>query len=283
MQPFLQDSNSATTLRCSSGAPEFYMEVLPDDQANTPKDSHIGEYEIPRSIPGPIIAENRTLNTELNSTSTLLGKRKNVTDGAQLQSEPTVDNQEYDRNSLHKRSSITSLNLTDRKRASLTSVRKKSKTLDNVGGNTPIVQSSASKDASPLSINQRRDFQKSSTGASSETSLEDRSCSSFESSVSLAPSTRPSSSLINSQQSHPSKNGSVLLTSREIVPCEASTAKPQKLLITHATLQNGKANIPLVINTQRALSNLLGQSRDVEDSSTIVTYTNLNSKAARVN
>ena len=321
MQPFLQDSNSTTALQCSTGSPK-YLEVYPNDHPTdnhiggyveprllhitdectlnvdqngtltlgnrknlellndvVTNDNHRCEYEIPKS-PKHIFDE-CNLKTDRNGTLTF-GKRKSA-NSEDAPSESLMENRDETNSSSQKRSSVTSLNLSDRKRESLTNIREKSKTLDSLRVSTPIVQS-ISKDTSPLSLNERHKFEIINNG--SDTSLEGRSCSSFGSTMSSAPSTRPSSSLINSQQSLPvNKNNNGLSANREILVANDTIviAKIPKFQIPHGTLQNGKANIPLIINTQRALTNLLGQSQEIEDGNGIVTYTNLNSDVTRVN
>lgn len=115
------------------------------------------------------------------------------------------------------------------------------------------------------------------------TSLSARSISSHGSSASLASTTRPSSSLINSNNQNTlplKKNGN----KRNSFASELQNGKNTitKLNRTHSILQNGKANIPLAINS--ALLNSLRHTPSAnEEVSDVATYTNINSDAVRVN
>lgn len=221
--------------------------------------------------------------------------RLNHTNQARKSSLPTETAQErkecsteerrkqFDGKLYDKRSSIASLNLADRKTASVSGMPGKSNTLDNAKSTSSMAKTMPKRDSfSSLngqrkyrtSLNERRD---------SEASIGDRSSSSH----SLAPSTRPSSSLINSQTTLTCLKNNIVANITEngqASPNESAMTKSTlpKVQRNHSNLQNGKANIPLVINS--ALLNLLRQTTPVvEDGSNIVTYTNINADAVRVN
>lgn len=275
MQPFLQNSNSATLAPHSGDIPK-YLEVLADSEDIILRKNPTSGYEVPRSI--HISDQNLTNISKFNCANqdrkcSLPSEISRDRKQRSMEERKPSDGTLYD-----KRSSVASLNLSDRRGASALS--EKFNTLDSKLANyltkTTLKRDSFSSLNEPrkyiTSLSERRD---------SEASLEGRSSSS----LSLAPSTRPSSSLINSQTTIlPSKNNVPNGTGNGEVPSNESTMTKNTLPTiqrTHSNLQNSKANIPLVINS--ALLNLLRQKPVVDDSNNIVTYTNINADAVRVN
>lgn len=277
MQPFLQNSNNATLGPQSGDAPK-YLEILADNEDTVLRENPTNGYEVPRSI--HISDQNLANISRVNCTS---HDRKSSlpTETTEERKERSTEEQKESDRKLYKRSSIASLNLPDRKSTLVSGMPEKCNTLDSSKSVNSVAKMTLKRDSfSSLngqrkyktSLNERRD---------SEASIENRSCSSH----SLAPSTRPSSSLINSQTVLPClKNNVVISAVNEEVPSSESAVTKStlsKVQRTHSNLQNGKANIPLVINS--ALLNLLRQTPVVEDGSNIVTYTNMNADAVIVN
>ncbi|XP_012234446.2 proto-oncogene tyrosine-protein kinase ROS isoform X2 [Linepithema humile] len=280
MQPFLQNSNNATHNPQSGEVPK-YLELLADNEDAVSRENPTNGYEVPRSI--HVSDQNLT---SISRISCVNQDRKCSlpTDNTQERKEhSTEERKQFDGRLYDKRSSITSLNLPDRRGASVSGMPEKCNTLDSLKSANSVAKA-ALKRNSFSSLNGQRKYKTNlSERRDSEASIEDRSCSSH----SLAPSTRPSSSLINSQTVLPCLKNNVTasnVTGNGEVPSIESTATKNtlsKIQRTHSNLQNGKANIPLVINS--ALLNLLRQTPVVEDGNSIVTYTNINADAVKVN
>lgn len=278
MQPFLQNSNNAT-LNPQSGEAPKYLELLADNEDIVLRENPTNGYEVPRSI--HISDQNLANISRINSTS---HDRKSSLpmEITEEQKERSTEEQKQPDRKLYKRSSITSLNLPDRKGTSISGMLDKCNTLDSSKSVNSIAKATLKRD-SFSSLNGQRKY-KTSLGErrDSEASIEGRSCSSH----SLAPFTRPSSSLINSQTVLSSLKSNAVVSNamnREMPSGESVVTKSilPKVQRTHSNLQNGKANIPLVINS--TLLNLLRQTPVVEDGNNIVTYTNINVDAVRVN
>ncbi|XP_043279081.1 proto-oncogene tyrosine-protein kinase ROS isoform X3 [Venturia canescens] len=277
MQPLFQDS--AAALLRSTNVPK-YLEVLAD---NVSTENHAGEYEIPRSIH---MSEEVIVDADQSVSLPEDETRKSMEPEIESETKVAFENVGEDRkNSLQERLSVTSLNISEGKKEALDNIEERNKTLDGMrvgktSGNT------IGKESSLLPLNERRKFGNSTIARrtldnGSETSLEGMS--SIGSSIGSLASTRPSSSLINSQQSLSLKNSNPTVSNGDTVNNDANVTKVPKLQVNHATLQNNRANIPLVIN--RVLLNLLGPSQTIEDGGNeIATYTNLNTTdVARVN
>lgn len=102
------------------------------------------------------------------------------------------------------------------------------------------------------------------------------SSSSLSSNPSLAPPIRLSLSLTSSQNVLPSKNsviGGVGESTLTISDSNVTESRLPNIQRIHPNLQNGKADIPLVINSA-LLNNLLRQAPVADDRDDIVTYTN---------
>ncbi|XP_076178506.1 receptor protein-tyrosine kinase sevenless isoform X1 [Ptiloglossa arizonensis] len=273
MQPFLQNSNNAAQ---SSEVPK-YLELLADNEEIILRENSTSGYEVPRSIHisdqnlGNIskVSTNPDLKENLNSDQ--LQERKDSLNGEKEQSEKRCD----------KRSSASSLNLPERKRASITSITEKCNTLDSSKLTNPTIKTILKRDSFTSLTDHRKNKRNTTERRGSEISLEGRSSGSLSSNISLAPPTRPSSSLISSQNVLPLKN-SVMGGTTESTLNDTGVTKSTlpKIQRTHSNLHNGKANIPLI---NSALLNLLRQTPVVEDSNNIVTYTNINTDAVRVN
>lgn len=272
MQPFLQNSNNATLGPQSGEAPK-YLELLADNEDIVLRENPANGYEVPRSI--HVSDQNLANIGRISCTISHDRKSSLPTETTGERKEHSTEERKSDRK-LYKRSSITSLNLPDRKGTSVPGMSEKCNTLDSSKSVNSVAKAILKRD-SLSSLNGQRKYKTSfNERRDSEASIEDRSCSSH----SLAPSTRPSSSLINSQTVLPSLKSNV--SNGEVPAGENAVTKSTlpKVQRTHSNLQNGKANIPLVINS--ALLNLLRQT-PVEDGNNIVTYTNINADAVRVN
>ncbi|XP_078041242.1 receptor protein-tyrosine kinase sevenless isoform X3 [Augochlora pura] len=273
MQPFLQNSHNGTQ---SSEIPK-YLELLADNEDIILRENSTSGYEVPRSIH---ISDQNLGNVNKTNTNTDL-KDNLHSDTLQEQKECMTDDKDQSVKKCDKRSSVSSLNLPERKRASITSVTEKCNTLDSSKLTNPTIKAILKRDSFTSLTDHRRSTRSTTERRSSEISLEGRSSSSLSSNISLAPPTRPSSSLISSQNVLPLKN-TVMGGTGESAFNDNNVTKNTlpKIQRTHSNLQNAKANIPLVINS--ALLNLLRQT-PVEDSNNIVTYTNINTDAVRVN
>ncbi|XP_034172667.2 receptor protein-tyrosine kinase sevenless isoform X5 [Osmia lignaria lignaria] len=271
MQPFLQNSHNAALTSQSSDTPK-YLELLADNEDIILRENSTNGYEVPRSIH---ISHPNLTNTTKPSTN---GDLKKNLHSDQEQKDTLSDTKEQLGKKCDKRSSVSSLSLPERKRASLASMTEKSNGSD-CSQSGPTVKTILKRDSFTSLTDQRKNKRNIVERRGSEISLEGRSSSSLSSSISLAPPTRPSSSLISSQNVLPLKN-SVIGGDTMANDGNVKSTLP-KIQRTHSNLQNGKANIPLVINS--ALLNLLRQTPVVEDSNNIVTYTNINTDAVRVN
>lgn len=281
MQPFLQNSNNATHNPQSGELPK-YLELLADNEDAVSRENPTNGYEVPRSIH---ISDQSLTNASKVNCVNQDDKCSLSAESAQERKERSTEEQKQSDGKLYdKRSSITSLNLPERRGASV--MPEKCNTLDSLKSANSAAKT-ALKRNSFSSLNGQRKYRTSlSERRDSEASIEVRSCSSH----SLAPSTRPSSSLINSQTILPCLKNNVVAASNvtgngEVQPTNESavtkTCTLPKIQRTHSNLQNGKANIPLVINS--ALLNLLQQTPVIEDGNSIVTYTNINADAVKVN
>ncbi|XP_011869660.1 PREDICTED: proto-oncogene tyrosine-protein kinase ROS isoform X2 [Vollenhovia emeryi] len=275
MQPFLQNSNNATPGPQSGEAPK-YLELLADNEDIVLRENPANGYEIPRSIH---ISDQNLANISRISCTSHDRKSSLPTEATDERKERSTEERKQSDRKLYKRSSISSLNLPDRKGTLVSGTSEKCNTLDSSKSVNSVAKATLKRD-SFSSLNGQRKYKTSlCERRDSEASIEDRSCSSH----SLAPSTRPSSSLINSQTVLPCLNAVVMgAVNGEVPSSESAVTKSTlpKVQRTHSNLQNGKANIPLVINS--ALLNLLRQT-PVEDGGSIVTYTNINADAVRVN
>ncbi|KAL6432278.1 hypothetical protein ACFW04_006732 [Cataglyphis niger] len=277
MQPFLQNSNYAM-LNPQSGEIPKYLELLADNE-DISKENHTNGYEVPRS--SHISDQNLANINRINCTNQDRKCSLPIETTQECKEHSTEERKQSDGKLYQKRSSITSLNLPDPKDASFSGIPEKYNTLDSSKLVNSIAKATLKRD-SFSSLNGRKYRIDLSERRDSETSIEGRSSSSH----SLAPSTRPSSSLINPQTAlpcpkinvHANVAGSGEVPSNESAVTKNTLPKIQK---THSNLQNGKANIPLVINS--ALLNLLRQTPVVEEGNNIVTYTNINVDAVRVN
>nr|XP_012141859.1 PREDICTED: proto-oncogene tyrosine-protein kinase ROS isoform X2 [Megachile rotundata] len=275
MQPFLQNSHNATLTSQSSETPK-YLELLADNEDIILRENSTNGYEVPRSIH----ISHQNLNNAIKP-STNVDLKNNLQSDPPQEQKDSSDAKEVGKK-CDKRSSVSSLSLPERKRASITSMTDKSNASDIAQSGTPTVKAILKRDSFTSLTDQRKNKRNMAERRGSEISLEGRSSSSLSSSISLAPPTRPSSSLISSQNVLPLKN-SVIGGVGETMVNDGNVTKNTlpKIQRTHSNLQNGKANIPLVINS--ALLNLLRQTPVVEDGNNIVTYTNINTDAVRVN
>lgn len=265
-------------LNPQSGEVPKYLELLADNE-DISKENPTSGYEVPRS--SHISDQNLANINRINCTNQDRKCSLPIETTQECKEHSTGEQKQSDEKLYQKRSSITSLNLPDPKDASFMGIPEKYNTLDSSKLVNSIAKATLKRD-SFSSLNGRKYRIDLSERRDSETSIEGRSSSSH----SLAPSTRPSSSLINSQTVLPCLKINVLANvagSEEVPSNESAVTKNTlpKIQKTHSNLQNGKANIPLVINS--ALLNLLRQTPVVEEGNNIVTYTNINVDAVRVN
>lgn len=263
-------------LNRQSGEVPKYLELLADNE-DVLKENPTSGYEVPRS--NHISDQNLANISMINCTNQ--EKCSLPIETTQERKEHSEEQKQSDGKLYEKRSSIISLNLPDRKGASISGIPEKYNTLDSSKSVNSISKTIPKRD-SFSSLNGLKYRTGLSERKDSETSIEGRSSSSH----SLAPSTRPSSSLINSQTVLPNLKLNVLtnVTGNGEVPSNESAMTKctlPKIQKTHSNLQSGKANIPLVINS--ALLNLLRQTPVVEEGNNIVTYTNISADAVRVN
>ncbi|XP_046600630.1 proto-oncogene tyrosine-protein kinase ROS isoform X2 [Neodiprion lecontei] len=267
MQPFLPDSCNTTALLASGEIPK-YLELIADNDVPDVRDTPTGGYEVPRPV--QCLDKNE------------VQKESKIPELSDSQNESSnLDREQLEDVVNQKRESANNFDLTEPKRASISSTGEKFCILDSSRLANHVSKCIAATN-SPSSIDDSRKSEKISTEIrGSLTSLSGRSSSSHGSSTSLTPS-RPSSSLLNSQNTLPlKKNGA---TKQNILSSDTNGGRNtiSKLSRTHSILQNGKANIPLAINS--ALLNSLRQTPDTgEDGNEIATYTNINSDAVRVN
>lgn len=270
MQPFLQNSTNTTHTSQFDEVPK-YLEILADNEDVVLRDNHTNGYEVPR----PIHISDQNLANISKITCNKGRKCSLPSENSQECKECSMEEpKQFDGKAYDKRSSIASLNLSDRRGVS--SMPEKSDTLDSSKSKNSVTKMVLKRD-SFSSLNDQRKYKTNlSERRNSEASLEDKSCSS----LSLTPSTRPSSSLINSQTLSLKNN---VARTEEVPSNENAVTKNTlpKIQRTHSNLQNSKANIPLVINS--ALLNLLRQTPVVDDGNNIVTYTNISTDAVRVN
>lgn len=274
MQPFLQNSNNATLAPHSGDIPK-YLEVLADSEDIILRKNPTSGYEVPRSIH---ISDQNLANISKNNCANQDRKCSLPSEISRDRKQRSMEERKQSDGTLYdKRSSVASLNSPDRKGAPALS--EKSNTLDGSRLASYLAKTTFKRDSFSSLNEQRKYITSLSERRDSEASLEGGSCSS----LSLAPSTRPSSSLINSQTTVlPSKNNVPnAAVNGEVLSNESAVMKNTNIQRTHSNLQNSKANIPLVINS--ALLNLLRQKPVVDDSNNIVTYTNINADAVRVN
>ncbi|XP_032680151.1 proto-oncogene tyrosine-protein kinase ROS isoform X3 [Odontomachus brunneus] len=276
MQPFLQNSNNATLAPHSGDIPK-YLEVLADNEDIILRKNPTSGYEVPRSIH---ISDQNLANMSKNNCANQDRKCSLPSEISRDRKQRSIEERKQSDGTLYdKRSSVASLNSPDRR--GMPALSDKFNTLDSSRLANYLVKTTLKRDSFSSLNEQRKYISSLSERRDSEASLEGRSCSS----LSLAPSTRPSSSLINSQTTVlPTKNNVPNATvNGEVLSNESAVIKNTlpNIQRTHSNLQNSKANIPLVINS--ALLNLLRQKPVVDDSNNIVTYTNINADAVRVN
>lgn len=282
MQPFLADSCNTTALLSSGEIPK-YLELLADN-VDVPdiRDTPAGGYEVPRPV--QILDKNDHLNKEQRKSSEVSDPQSELPqDNEQLIEEAAVNRV--------KRESAISLHSQEHKRSSLISVGEKFDVPKLAAHHIHKIPTLAHRNSQSSVDDSRPKCDKSSIEIrGSLTSLSGRSSSSQGSSASLTPSTRPSSSLINSQNTLPLKNsnagggggGGNKRNSFASDPNAGRNTIAGKLHRTHSVLQGGKANIPLAINS--ALLNSLRQTPSAnDDSNDVATYSNINSEAVKVN
>lgn len=322
MQPFLQDSGSTTvtTVRLSDVELPKYLELLADNTESIVKSNPTDEYEVPRSIHIVTGLSDKSKSIQAVQQSQPLQHQQQHADTKAnellVRSEITPEDREHLDNIL---SQIGTLNTSERSKT-LDNLRLKNNTKVINAFKNGLRASLNERTSSKLLSN---NLSNKNNDECSKISLDDRNCSSLGSSITSLrcslPSTRPSSSVLGSQHNLPLKNHnnnnynytnnnnnnsldsnpSSTSSSTSITTTTGSANKDNNNIIinetniigngtlrvhkNHANLEGSRANIPLVMNN--VLLNLLRQPPQVIDdnTSTIVTYTNVNTDSTRVN
>jgi len=215
-----------------------YLDVLEDNENSTSRENPVSDYEVPS--PGQPSLHNlmirRYMNLEYNGLSMGYCKQAVQSRKECSMKQPKQVN--------GKSTPIYSLNLLDCECASISGMPERCKTLDSAKSANSIAK--AALKFSSLNghrkyngrLNRRRD---------SEASIDECKSSS---SHSPAPSTRPSSSVINSQTALMSlEDISVIANGEAASPNETTLTKNTlKIQRTYSNVQNDKTKIPLVID-----------------------------------
>ncbi|XP_014608086.1 PREDICTED: proto-oncogene tyrosine-protein kinase ROS isoform X1 [Polistes canadensis] len=271
MQPFLQNPSNITLETQSDGVPK-YLELLADNDEVVLRENRVTEYEVPRSIH---ISNPNLINIDKISQKRL--EVNNLVDSRELK--------EFLKNGIKdRRSSITSSEPC-RETIFETNMTDRCKTLDTFKLRNSKIRSSFTGDSS---INEQLKFKRCNTlkRRNSEMNLErnDKSLiNNTKTNQSPASSTNRTNLITKDSQNVSSRNNATRQDESVDVSDNNSIKNNNltKLQRTPSTLQGGKANIPLVINS--ALLNLLRQTPIIEDSNNSVNYTNINTDTVKVN
>ncbi|KAI4491080.1 hypothetical protein M0802_010497 [Mischocyttarus mexicanus] len=267
MQPFLQNPSN-TTLETQSNDVPKYLELLADNDEVVLRENRVTEYEVPRSIH---ISNPNLINVDKISLRRL--EVNNLVDSRELK--------EFLKNGIkNRRSSITSSEPC-RETIFETNMTDRCKTLDTFKLRNSNTRASFTGDSS---INEQLKFKRCNTikRRNSEMSLERKDKTVMNSNKNQQTST--GSNLITKDSQNVSSRNNATKSDESGDISDNNTIKNNnltKLQRTPSTLQSGKANIPLVINS--ALLNLLRQTPIIEDSNNGVTYTNINTDTVKVN
>lgn len=266
MQPFLQNSQNVTLVTQSDDIPK-YLELLADSDDVVLRENRVTEYEVPRSIH---ISNPNLIN--IDKISQGLMEVKNLED---LQ-----ESKEFLKNGIKdRRSSITSSE-PSKEAIFKTNMTDRCKTLDTSKLRNSNIRASFTGDSL---MNEQQKYKRNSTieRRKSEMSLEGKDKMVINSNTNISVSTR-SNVITNDSQNVSSRNNATKPDeNEEISDNSIKNNNSTKIQRTQSTLQSGKANIPLVINS--ALLNLLRQTPMIEDGNNSVTYTNINTDTVRVN
>jgi len=215
-----------------------YLDVLEDDENSTSRENPVSDYEVPSPNQSSVhnLMVRRYMNLEYNGLSMGI-----CTETVQPRKEYPI---EQPKQIDDKGTPIYSLNLLDCECASISGMPEKCKTLDSAKSANSVAKAALKFS----SLNGHRKYNsRSNRRRDSEASIGE--CKS-NSSHSPAPSTRPSSSVINSQTALMSLENINVIENGEVgSPNETTLAKNTlKIARTYSNVQNGKTKIPLVID-----------------------------------
>ncbi|XP_043492014.1 proto-oncogene tyrosine-protein kinase ROS isoform X2 [Polistes fuscatus] len=269
MQPFLQNPSNITLETQSDGVPK-YLELLADNDEVVLRENRVTEYEVPRSIH---ISNPNLINVDKISQRRL--EVNNLVDSRELK--------EFLQNGIKdRRSSITSSEPC-RETIFETNMTDRCKTLDTFKLRNSKIRASFTGDSS---INEQLKFKRCSTikRRNSEMNLERKDKSVINNTNKNQPASTNRTNLTTKDSQNVSSRNNATRPDESVDVSDNNSIKNNnltKLQRTPSTLQGGKANIPLVINS--ALLNLLRQTPIIEDSNNSVTYTNINTDTVKVN
>ncbi|XP_015176489.1 PREDICTED: proto-oncogene tyrosine-protein kinase ROS isoform X2 [Polistes dominula] len=284
MQPFLQNPSNTTLETQSDGVPK-YLELLADNEEVVLRENRVTEYEIPRTI--------NISNPNLINIDKISDKRLEVKNSVDSKRElkEFLNNDIKDR-----RSSITSsepcretifeTNMNDRCKTlgtfnklrnsnirasfnggdSTMNEQLKFKRCNTIKRRNSEICLEQKKDTSMINNNNNNNNNNTNTNNNQSTTIINRT-----NLITNDSSHNTVSSSRNSNSTTKQDDNSVEIVSDNNTIKNNNLTKLQR---TPSTLQGGKANIPLVINS--ALLNLLRQTPIIEDSNNGVTYTNIN-------
>ncbi|XP_046814673.1 proto-oncogene tyrosine-protein kinase ROS isoform X2 [Vespa crabro] len=266
MQPFLQNSQNATLVTQSDDVPK-YLELLADNDDVVLRENRVTEYEVPRSIhiSNPNLINIDKISQELMEVRNLEDSRKS---------------REFLKNGIKdRRSSITSSE-PSKEAVFKTNMTDRCKTLDTSKLRNSNIRASFTGDSL---MNEQQKYKRNNTieRRKSEMSLERKDKMVINSNTNISVSIR-SNVITNDLQNVSSRSNATKPDENgDISDNSIKNNNSTKILRTQSTLQSGKANIPLVINS--ALLNLLRQTPIIEDGNNSVTYTNINTDTVKVN
>lgn len=253
--PFCQNSNTATTTPQSCWTPK-YLEILGDVEnasSESPKtESPINDYEVPRSI--HISDQNIASTSKINYTNQN-SKCSLHTETTQERKEHSTEKKEQTSGqSYDKRPSITSLNLPDRKDTSVLGMSKKCNTLDSLKSVT--TKPTLKRDSfSFFFLNGQPKYKNSLREEQKEVNTEDTSS--------------HNKTILSCVKNNTNVTVNGEVPSSESVVTKNAARKVEK---NHTILQNGITNKSIVVN---GTVNRMKQTPVIEDSSNLVTYTNI--------
>lgn len=266
MQPFLQNSQNATLVTQPDDVPK-YLELLADNDDVVLRENRVTEYEVPRSIH---ISNPNLIN--IDKISQGLMEVRSLEDSR--------ESKEFLKNGVKdRRSSITSSE-PSKEATFKTNMTDRCKTLDTSKLRNSNIRASFTGDSL---MNEQRKYKRNSTieRRKSEMSLERKDKMVINSNTNIPVSTRSNVITNDSQTVSSRSNATKPDDNGDISDNSIKNNNSTKIQRTQSTLQSGKANIPLVINS--ALLNLLRQTPIIEDGNNSVTYTNINTDTVKVN
>lgn len=266
MQPFLQNSQNATLVTQPDDVPK-YLELLADNDDVVLRENRVTEYEVPRSIH---ISNPNLIN--IDKISQGLMEVRSLEDSR--------ESKEFLKNGVKdRRSSITSSE-PSKEAIFKTNMVDRCKTLDTSKLRNSNIRASFTGDSL---MNEQLKYKRNSTieRRKSEMNLERKDKMVINSNTNIPVSTCSNVITNDSQTVSSRSNAKKPGENGDISDNSIKNNNSTKIQRTQSTLQSGKANIPLVINS--ALLNLLRQTPIIEDSNNSVTYTNINTDTVKVN